>query len=118
MKKALGTISLLFLLAFTSSARATLIDRGNGLVYDTIQNISWTKQADISGLNNWQGQINFATNLVFGSYDDFRLATIFELDNLAFLQLLHPFDPPPGVPPFTGNQGPFLNIPRFVWSST
>lgn len=77
MKKATtATISLLLALVFISSAEATLIDRGNGLIYDTVLNITWTQNENLLGLGTWANQMTKANNLVFGGFDDWRLATI------------------------------------------
>jgi len=54
-------------------AQATLFDRGNGLVYDDFDNLSWTKNAAIAGLNDWASQKVFADSLVLVGFDDFIL---------------------------------------------
>jgi len=46
--------------------QATLFDRGNGLVFDDFDHLSWTQNAAISGLNDWASQKVFADDLVGG----------------------------------------------------
>lgn len=66
---------LLLTLMVGRAAQATLIDRGNGLVYDSFDNLSWTQDAAISGLSDWASQKAFADHLVLAGFDDFILAT-------------------------------------------
>lgn len=54
---------LLLMAVMVGRAEATLFDRGNGLVYDDFDNRSWTRDAAISGLNDWTSQKAFADNL-------------------------------------------------------
>jgi len=115
MKKLTYAVGLFALLLFSSKTQATLIDRGNGLIFDSTNNISWTKDASLSGpANNWDGQNTFAANLTLAGFDDFRLASIDELSSLygqlstldgCFLNC-------------TGNQDPFTSIQPFYWSGT
>ena len=94
------------------NTEATLINRGNGLVYDTVDNISWTQDANIPGFKTWADQKTFAENLVLAGFDDFRLPTLDELTSL-YAQL-------PGIPGSnkTGAQGPFVHIQDGYWSAT
>ncbi len=65
-------------------AQAMLIDRGNGMIYDSAQNITWLQDAnyartsgyDSDGLMNWNDATVWAAGLVYQSYDDWRLPTI------------------------------------------
>ena len=93
-------------------AQATLFDRGNGLVYDDFDNLSWTQNAAISGLNDWASQKAFADNLVFAGFDDFILVTLSDLEGL-YLQL-----PGPNGSNKTGAQEPFTDIQSTYWSRT
>ena len=93
-------------------AQATLFDRGNGLVYDDFDNLSWTQNAAISGLNDWASQKVFADSLVLAGFDDFILATLSDLEGL-YLQL-----PGPAGSDKTGAQGPFTDIQSTYWSRT
>ncbi len=77
--RAVFLFSALILLA--SSAQAQLYDRGGGMVYDSDQNITWIKDVDLSktlgddedGRMTWQEAKDWADNLVYRSYDDWRL---------------------------------------------
>jgi hypothetical protein len=68
----------------TGSAHGALIVRGNGMVYDTVLGITWlqdvtyarTSGADVDGVFSYQGANNWANNLVYGGFDDWRLPTL------------------------------------------
>jgi len=71
---------------FYSSANATLWDRGNGLIYDDVQDITWLQDANYSvssgydddGEMYWDAAVAWADQLTFAGYQDWRLpATIF-----------------------------------------
>lgn len=47
MKRTIQALGLMAVLLMAGKSQATLIDRGNGLVYDDVNNISWTQDADI-----------------------------------------------------------------------
>ena len=49
MKKATLPVALMAMLLLVDTTQATLIDRGNGLVFDTIDHLSWTQNAAVSG---------------------------------------------------------------------
>ena len=83
MKRIILTLVLSFL-SF-GAAQAALIDRGDGFIYDSDQDITWTQDADINGLKNWYGQMAWAdgysqTHTVYGTFDDWRLATTLQPD--------------------------------------
>jgi hypothetical protein len=72
-----------FLIAsvFTASASAALYDRGNGMIYDSAQNITWMQDAnyaDTSGYQvyGWMRQPQaqyWVDHLVYGGFTDWRL---------------------------------------------
>lgn len=78
--------ALISIVTFTLSfgANAALIDRGNGLVYDDVLDVTWLKDAnyaqtsgfDSDGLMTWDSAIAWAAGLNFGGFDDWRLPTI------------------------------------------
>ena len=106
-------VSVVFVvLLFSSLARATLIDRGNGLIYDTVNDISWIKDADVSGSDTWDNQVSWAAGFSLAGFDDFRLASLAELESL--------YDQLPGAPGDnkTGDISPFLDIANGYWSGT
>jgi len=75
-------MGIALLIGFVSSvAHAGLIDRGNGLIYDEVQDITWLQDANYAktsgyayeGNMNWNEAITWADELVYGGYDDWRL---------------------------------------------
>ena len=81
---------LLMACLFTVPAQATLYDRGNGMIYDDVLDITWLRDAnyaatqyaatgglegDADGLMNWTDANTWANNLSYGGYDDWRLAS-------------------------------------------
>jgi len=59
----------------TLSAQAALEARPGGMVYDTVQNISWLQNWNTNGLMDWTTANDWANNLVHGGFDDWRLPT-------------------------------------------
>lgn len=62
-------------------AQASLIDRGNGLIYDDVLDITWLQDASLGtmqlgGFVNWDGAVAWADSLVFQGYTDWRLPSI------------------------------------------
>jgi hypothetical protein len=69
------------LLLAGGGAQAALVDAGNGLVNDTVLDITWVADAglsndQLSGAANWQDLVDWAENLVYAGYDDWRLASM------------------------------------------
>jgi hypothetical protein len=62
-------------------AEAALIELGNGLIYDTTQNLTWLQDAmytrtsgfDTDGRMTYDEAVSWADNLVYGGFDDWRL---------------------------------------------
>ena len=59
----------------TLSAQAGLVARPGGMVYDTVQNITWLQNWNTNGRMDWTTANNWANNLVYGGFDDWRLPT-------------------------------------------
>jgi len=60
------------LVLMASGAQATLIDRGDGFIYDDVQDITWTQNANINGYDIWAPQMAWAagysqTHTVYGT---------------------------------------------------
>jgi hypothetical protein len=77
MKKMIVLITVILLISFFSgAARSELIDKGNGLIYDTILDITWLTYANYAGVTmTWYDAVSWADDLVYSGYDDWRLPT-------------------------------------------
>ncbi len=86
-KKTLVTV-LLAGFATSGAAQAALHDRGGGLIYDDVLNLTWLRDAnyaktqydnsggamgDADGKMTWADANTWAANLSYGGYDDWRL---------------------------------------------
>jgi len=126
-------------LGFADSSRATLYDRGGGMIYDDDRNITWydfTYQSrGWADARNWARDLNITVNGV--TYDDWRLPTarnrdgsglckyyncrksemahLFfkELGNKGFYDKDDNFQPDYGL----RNTGPFTNLMEFLYWS-
>ena len=76
MRMELRGFLLVLGLALTGGAHATLIDRGNGLIYDDVLDITWLQNANLDGLKDWDDAVGWADALVYEGYDDWRLPYI------------------------------------------
>jgi hypothetical protein len=85
-QKTLLLIALLASVVVTSTSQASLIDRGNGLLYDDVLNVTWLQDANYAHTSSYAGanstgQMDWATaktwaaDLVYGGYNDWRLAS-------------------------------------------
>ena len=58
-------------------AHATLIDRGNGLLYDDVLNITWLQDAGAGPYDaGWSAVMGAVANFIYGGYDDWRLPSM------------------------------------------
>jgi len=81
MQKTPLILALLSGIALSGAAQATLIDRGGGMIYDDVLNITWLQDAnyaktsgyDADGRMNWTDANAWAAGLSFGGYNDWRL---------------------------------------------
>jgi len=77
----------------TLSAQAALVARSGGMVYDTVQNITWLADmnyaqtslhtgtgVNVNGTMTWDAATAWANNLVYGGFSDWRLPTLNPLD--------------------------------------
>jgi hypothetical protein len=77
-------LALLAGLTLSGAAQATLFDRGSGLIYDDVLDITWLQDAnyaktsgyDADGRMNWANANTWAANLSYGGFDDWRLPTM------------------------------------------
>lgn len=72
-------------------ARAVLIDRGGGLIYDTELNVTWLQDTNYAnGSMNWSQAVAWTENLSYYDsvrkvvYNDWRLPTTAPVDGNAF----------------------------------
>lgn len=81
MKKLIVSIAIWTLTSFSIPTHANLIDRGQGMIYDTDLNITWLANANQtenygpapSGTMSYFAAMYWASNLNFGGFDDWRL---------------------------------------------
>jgi len=67
-------ITVFKVLACISLANAALHDRGSGLIYDDVLDITRLQNANYSGNTmTWDNAVNWVDNLVFQNYSDWRL---------------------------------------------
>ncbi len=67
-------------------ANAELFDRGEGLIYDSDQNLTWMQNADVNGKISVHQAMSWAENLVYAGYDDWRLPTTTQFDDPSCLE--------------------------------
>lgn len=64
----------------STSINATLIDRGNGLIYSTDLDITYMQDAYAFGSMNRSSAQSFVDNLAYGGYNDWRLPSLSNVD--------------------------------------
>lgn len=137
-------LSVVFLV--TATASGSLYDRGNGMIYDDVLNITWLQDASFGagsafddgsnitdGQMTWNNAVAWADSLLYAGYDDWRLPSmdrnmdgIFVDCNFASEQDCQ--DNELGYMFFhnlmgsygdnlTGDQGFFMNIQHAHWAS-
>ena len=70
-------------ISLSLSTNAALYDRGNGMIYDDVLDITWLQDAnyaytsgyDDDGIMSWDNAKAWADNLVYRGYDDWRLTS-------------------------------------------
>ncbi len=86
-KKGWGILGTgVLMLGLAGAAQATLFDRGNGMIYDSDQDLTWLQDAnyaqtsgyDADGLMSWHEAMAWASGLNYGGYDDWRLPTVID----------------------------------------
>lgn len=86
MKRIISPLALAMSLSFVPAAQAELIDRGGGLIYDDVLDITWLQDAnyaktsgyDAEGKMTWNQAKAWADNLSYGGFDDWRLPTMID----------------------------------------
>ena len=77
-------VLVITMLALPLNCYATFYDRGNGLIYDDVLDITWMQDAlyvktsgySIDGFLNWDEALIWADSLVFAGFNDWRLPNI------------------------------------------
>ena len=68
-------------LGLFNPANATLFSRlGGAAAYDDVLDITWVTDAALGGLDTWNNQLAWVDGLDYLGFDDWRLATAFNLD--------------------------------------
>ena len=62
-------------------AQASLTSSGSLTVYDSGQNLTWTKDANLNGQMDWTTAVAWANNLDYAGYTDWVLPSITQLTN-------------------------------------
>lgn len=86
MKPTRLTLALLAGFTLSGAAQATLIDRGGGMIYDDVLDITWLQDAnyaqtsgyDADGIMTWAEATAWVADLSYGGYDDWRLPTVLD----------------------------------------
>ena len=69
-------LAVTLFLGFTNPSNAELMDRGGGLVYDNVLDITWLQNTNTQGNTmTWVEADDWAANFVFNGYNDWRLPT-------------------------------------------
>lgn len=76
MKSLFRALLAVCAMSMASGVSATLIDRGNGLIYDDVLDITWLQDANLDGLKTGFDAVAWADTLVYEGYDDWRLPYI------------------------------------------
>ncbi len=84
MKSFAITLAAASLVAAAGAGHAALVDRGGGMIYDTTRDITWLADMnyaqssgyDADGRMTWDTAVQWAANLVYGGFDDWRLPTL------------------------------------------
>ena len=93
MKKFLVTFALVIGLVSMTSANATLIDRGGGMIYDDVLDITWLQDANYASTSGYVagGVMTYleakvwSESLTYGGYDDWRLPEVRPVSGLNHL---------------------------------
>jgi len=115
MKKTLLAGLMLAGLLAGAPARADLLPRANGtMVYDTTTNLTWLTDAALGGLRTQADALQWAADLSFGGFDDWRLPSVAPVNGTA-LQLDYSEDGSTDVG--INNAGPNTELGHLYYAS-
>jgi hypothetical protein len=85
-------IITLLVVGFTEISQASLVDRGNGLLYDDVLNLTWLQDANYAktsgysstGKMDWISANNWAANLNYQGLTGWRLASNTPINGISF----------------------------------
>lgn len=75
------------LLALSTGSQAALVQHSTDLIHDSDTNITWMQNANLNGPMTWYEATDWANNLVYGGYDDWRLPSYDQLNHLFYDEL-------------------------------
>lgn len=84
MSRTVSVLAAIVLSGAPVSVQAELIDRGGGMIYDDVLDVTWLRDAnyaqtsgfDADGRMTWEQADAWAEGLVYQGYDDWRLTTV------------------------------------------
>lgn len=138
-KKAVLVLTVMLVAAFMESSRAELFDRGNGLIYDDVLNITWLQNASAGGNKTWKEAVKWASELKYQGFGDWRLPSVSVSSGVPLGATANPVDCSTATElacrdnelgymyyhylggrgnNLTGDQGLFQNIQTSHWSGT
>ncbi|UCV07201.1 PEP-CTERM sorting domain-containing protein [Dechloromonas denitrificans] len=76
----------------SGAAQASLVDRGGGMLFDDVLNVTWLQDAnyaktsgyDSDGAMTWNVAKSWAANLTYGGFSDWRLPTAKPVNGVSF----------------------------------
>jgi hypothetical protein len=93
-QKTLFALALIASATVTGTAQASLVDRGNGMIYDNVLNLTWLQDANYAktsgyasatgGRMDWYTATTWATNLNYNGLTGWRLATNTPINGSSF----------------------------------
>lgn len=95
------------MVALSGAAQGALVDRGGGMIYDTVRGVTWLADMNYAatsghtgvgvmsdGRMTWNAATAWVSSLVYGGFDDWRLPTLDPSDTTCSAS----FDPAGGFP--------------------
>jgi hypothetical protein len=77
-QKILFGVALVVASVGSVNVQAALINRGGGMIYDQGYDLTWLQDANMAGAMNWDQATDWANELDFAGYTDWRLPIVIE----------------------------------------